>query len=110
MLIRFSRFKIFSKQSSESFNTTWWRASVSGSPLETFYASTDFTLLDNQGNSLFINDVINGKSDYVYVNTNVTDGTVPAFTLSAFGFSNGADASSLSTLNASTVWQFFEKS
>lgn len=101
------KIQIFSKQSSESFNATWW-ASVSGSPLETFYASTDFTLLDNQGNSLFVNDVINGKSKYVYVNTNVTNGTVPAFTLSAFGFSNGADASSLSTLNASTVWQFFE--
>ena len=59
--------QVFSKNSNESFNASWW-ASVSGAPLETFYASTDFTLLDNQGNSLFVNDVINGKSNYVYAN------------------------------------------
>lgn len=98
--------QVFSKNSNESFNASWW-ASVSGSPLETFYASTDFTLLDNQGNSLFVNDVINGKSNYVYATVNVTDGTVPAFTTSAFGLLGGADASSLSQINASTVWSFF---
>lgn len=101
------KIQVFSKLDNESFNSTWW-ASVSGSPLETFYASTDFTLVDNQGNSLFVNDVINGRSQYIYVTSNVTNGTVPAFTLSAFGLVNGSDATSLSTLNASTVWQFFE--
>lgn len=98
---------IYTKQDSQNFDATWW-ASVSGAPIEIFYASTDFTLIDNAGNSLYVEDVINGSSQYVYVTSNKTDGTLPAYTTSALGFSGGSNPSTLSTLNASTVWSLFE--
>lgn len=98
--------EVYTKVDNQNFDATWW-ASVSASPVESFYVSTDFTLLDNQGNSLFIEDVINVQSEYVYVTTNKTDGTLPAYTTSGFGFSGGANASSLSTLTADTVWSIF---
>lgn len=99
--------EVFTKVDNQVFDSTWW-ASVSAAPIEVFYCSTDFTMLDNQGNSLYIEDVVNGSSEYVYVTSNKTDGSLPAFTTSGIGFSGGANASSLSALNASTIWSIFE--
>lgn len=98
--------EVFTKVSNQNFDATWW-SSVSGSPIESFYVSTDFTLLDNLGNSLFIEDVINSTSEYVYVTSNKTDGSLPAFTTSGIGFSGGVDATNLTTLTATTVWNLF---
>ena len=98
--------EVYTKVDNQNFDATWW-SSVSASPIETFYVSTDFTMLDNQSNSLFIEDVINVQSQYVYVTSNKTDGTLPAYTTSGFGFSGGANASSLSTLTADTIWSIF---
>jgi hypothetical protein len=98
---------VYTKQSNQSFDTAWW-SSVSGAPIEIFYASTDFTLLDNGGNSIYVEDVINGKSQYIYVTSNKTDGTLPAYTTSGLGFSGGSVPGTLSTLSASTVWSLFE--
>lgn len=103
---RVFKVQVFTKGSNQQFNTAWWN-SVSGAPVETFYGTTNFTDNDLQGNSLFIQDVINGKSQYIYVTSNKTDGTVPAFTLSGFGLTGGSNTSAFSTLNASTVWQIF---
>lgn len=104
---RVFKVQVFTKTNSQQFNASWW-ASVSGAPVETFYGTTNFMDNDLQGNSLFIQDVVNGNSNYVYVTSNKTDGTVPAFTLSALGFSNGSDSTTNGVLNASTVWQIFQ--
>lgn len=104
---RVFKVQVFTKASNQQFNSSWW-ASVSGAPVETFYGTTNFVDQDLQGNSLFIQDVINGNSNYVYVTSNKTDGTVPAFTVSGIGFSGGSDSTSFSVLNASTVWQIFQ--
>jgi hypothetical protein len=98
---------VFTKQATQSFDSAWW-SSVSGAPIETFYASTDFTMLDNGGNSLFVEDVINGNSYFIYVTSNKVDGTLPSYTTSGFGFAGGALPTTLSTLNASTIWSVFE--
>lgn len=98
--------EVYTKVDNQNFDATWW-GTVSASPVEVFYVSTDFMMLDNQGNSLFIEDVVNAQSRYVYVTSNKTDGTLPAYTTSGFGFSGGANASSLSTLTADTVWSIF---
>lgn len=98
--------EVYTKVDNQTFNSTWW-ASVSARPIEIFYVSNDYTMLDNQDNSLFIEDVINSQSQYVYVTTNKTDGTLPAYTTSGFGFSGGTNATSLTTLTADTVWSIF---
>lgn len=99
---------VYTKTVNDTFNASWW-TSVSGTPVETFYCSTDITMVDNFGNSLFIEDVINGKSAFVYAKTANVNGTVPPYTLSALGLTNGADSTALTTpLDASGVWSFFE--
>lgn len=99
---------VYTKEDTESFNTDWWRG-TSASPVETFYCSTDINMIDNFGNSLFIEDVINGVSEYVYVKSSLEDGTLPPYTSIALGLQNGADSTTLNApIVADSVWSFFE--
>jgi hypothetical protein len=103
---RVFKVQVFTKLSNQNFDATWWSL-TSGSPVETWYGSTNFLDNDPNGNDLFIQSVINGNSKYVYVTSNKTDGTLPAYTTTAFGLTGGNDAGSLSPINASTVWGLF---
>jgi len=103
---RVFKVQVFTKLSNQNFDTTWWSA-TSSAPVETWYGSTNFMDTDPNGNDLFIQSVINGNSNYVYVTSNKTDGTLPAYTTTAFGLVGGSDATSLSPINTSTVWNLF---
>jgi len=51
------------------------------SPVETFYGSVSEDLKDGNGNNLFIETVVNGNSDYIYVKNGGSAGTtVPVVT------------------------------
>ena len=52
-------------------------------PVEVFYGTTDSTLKDVENNSLFIASVVNGKSQFIYVNTNETS-PLPVLTTNTF--------------------------
>ena len=103
---RVFKVQVFTKLSNQNFDATWW-FQTSASPVETFYGSTNFLENDPNGNDLFIQSVINGNSKYVYVTSNKTDGTLPAYTTTAFGLTGGNDAPNLSPINASTTWGLF---
>lgn len=95
---------IFVKDSAAS----WTDVSASIQPSETFYGSTDFTLVDNVGTSLFIEDVINGKSSYVYVRAQATNGTLPADVTTVKPLTGGYDSSAISTpIDVSGLWGRF---
>lgn len=94
---------VYSKQPSESFTSTMV-------PVETFYGSNSVMDLDNNGNSLYIEDVINGSSMYVYVKASGDD-IVPPTTLSENAFvkvslAGGQDATS-TTYVPTGLWDFF---
>lgn len=91
-------------------SAAWSDVSATVSPVETFYASTDFTMTDASGRSLFVEDVVNGNSDYVFVKSAYTNGTIPEnVTPSApkLIFSGGSNASTISTINATAAWGNF---
>jgi phage tail sheath protein FI len=79
-------------------------------PVETFYGSNSVMDIDNNGNSLYIEDVINGSSMYVYVKASGDD-IVPPTTLSGNAFvkvslDGGQDATS-TTYDPTGLWDFF---
>lgn len=91
-------------------SAAWSDVSATVSPVETFYASTDFTMTDASGRSLFVEDVVNGNSDYVFVKSAYTNGTIPANVTSSAPkliFSGGSNASTISTINATAAWGNF---
>lgn len=79
--------------------------------VETFYVSNSMVDVDNSGNSLFAEDVINGKSQYIYVraggNGTVIPGTFNSTTLNIVALGNGADAGA-GAYTESKVWAFFQ--
>lgn len=94
--------QVYTKQSYESFGTLF--ASISASPDETFYVSNDYTVLDNSGNAMFADEVINGKSSYIYVKSN---GVMPAYTTSYLALTGGADSTLTTTADHSTGWSIY---
>jgi hypothetical protein len=86
----------------------WTGLSETAAPEEIFYCSTDYTLVDNSGNSLFIEDVINGSSKYIYVRSGTTNGLLPG-TVNITPLVSGADSSAFSSPLDSTgaAWNFF---
>jgi len=94
---------VYSNQPGQSFTITMI-------PVETFYGSNSLTELDNNGNSLYIEDVINGKSEYVYAKA-TGDDVLPPSTVSGSSFvkialAGGADATSTS-YDPTGLWDFF---
>jgi hypothetical protein len=87
---------VYKKEKFETFDATWWATNYS-SPVESFYVSNDVSFVDNVGTSLFVEDVINGNSNYVYVRSNILDGTLPAVTDKAFALIGGQDSTNLSS-------------
>lgn len=84
-------------------------ASVSGSPVETFYVSRE-RILDANGNSLFIEDVINGNSNYIYVknNSSVADTTRPTnSTVSVLALTGGVDNTIVDYTDIRSAWSLF---
>lgn len=94
--------QIYTKKSYESFTTLF--ASISASPAETFYVSNDYTVLDNSGNAMFADEVINGKSQYVYVKAS---GVMPAYTSNYLALSGGVDSTLTTTADHSTGWSIY---
>jgi len=97
----------FKKEDYETFNTDWWKNNIT-SPVESYFCSTKESAKDASGNSLFIEDVINGVSKYIYVVSKDLQGTLPAYTnfnSTGYGFalSNGVDSLSQVTIG-STAW------
>lgn len=82
----------------------WSDISATSQPVETFYGTTDFVMTDNVGNSLFIEDVINGTSSYVYVRAQATDGTLPTSLVNITPLTGGKDATTVSKIDASGLW------
>lgn len=81
---------VYQKQSYEKFDSTMW-TSISGSPVEIFYCSTVESLQDNSGNSMFIEDVINGNSKYIYAVCKDLNGTLPGNTTTYLPLTGGKD-------------------
>lgn len=95
---------VFTKADNES----WTLVSAKASPEEIYYCSTDYTLVDNNGSSLFVEDIINGRSQYVYVKSGITDGTAPS-QIAVKPLTGGADSTSTATAvdPTHTAWSFF---
>ena len=95
--------KVFVKDSADA---TF--ASVSASPAETFYCSTDLMMVDNVGNSLFVEDVINGNSKYIYVRSVLTNGTNPTQLTAVTALTDGDDSTLTTPVDtAGVAWSFF---
>lgn len=82
--------------------------SVSSTPVETFYASRSSTLVDDNGNNLYLPNVVNGISKYIYVkdNSSVASTTYPLRT----GISqllSGTDNSTVAAGNIQSGWTLF---
>lgn len=82
--------------------------SVSGSPVETFYVSRQH-LTDSNGNQLYMEDVINGKSNYIYVrnNTAVSEYVNPASSNGVVGLLSGTDNFTVASTNVGSGWNLF---
>jgi phage tail sheath protein FI len=94
---------VYKKEKFETFDATWWDTNYS-SPVESFYVSNDVSFVDNVGTSLFVEDVINGNSNYVYVRSNILDGTLPAVTDKAFALIGGQDSTNQSYFGRYAGW------
>lgn len=93
---------VFKKEDYETFNTDWWKNNIT-SPVESYFCSTKESAKDASGNSLFIEDVINGISKYIYVVSKDLQGVLPTYTNfngSGYGFAltNGVDSLSPITI------------
>lgn len=70
------RINVYLKDSRDSSSDAGWNAGSgitplkSVRPIESFIVSNDPTAKDSELNSMFVKDVINGNSNYIYVNTN----------------------------------------
>lgn len=81
---------------------------VSGSPVETFYVSRE-QITDDNGNNLYLEDVINGISKYIYVkdNASVASTTNPGATTGLIQLLSGTDNSTVSQGNIQSSWGLF---
>lgn len=101
---RIFKIDVFEKKTSESFTNGMV-------PVETYFVSNDVTDIDNSGNSLYVEDVINGVSPYIYVKASGT-GVVPPSTCTSsalvkVALDGGSDGTSVS-YTAEGLWGFFE--
>lgn len=98
------KLNVYVKNSADDFQKIW--SSISASPAETFYVSHDFAILDNSGNTLFVDEVINGKSSYIYVRSN---GVLPSYTSTYLPLLGGVDGTfnTPSTGSINAAWSFY---
>lgn len=83
-------------------------ASVSATPVETFYVSRA-QIKDANSNSLYMQDVINGKSKYIYVlnNTAVADTVFPT-TSPLTPLLSGTDNTTVPAASYNSGWSLFQ--
>lgn len=98
------KINVYVKNPSDTFSNLW--PTISASPVESFYVSHDFTVLDNSGNSLFVEEIINGVSKYIYVKSN---SVMPAYTTTYLQLSGGVNTSftAQATANYQAAWRFY---
>lgn len=95
---------VYVKNSTDTFANIW--SSISASPAETYYVSHNYAILDNSGNSLFADELINGKSNYIYVRSN---GVLPAYTTTYLALAGGVDGTFGTQASSSyqAAWRFY---
>lgn len=94
--------------------------SLNYDPTESFYVSNDPTAKDLQGNSLYVTDVINGHSNYIYVSKKsvetsfvsniggVTTYDMPSQTYSIYSLSGGKNSKLNDIKQKTAALQLFE--
>lgn len=83
-------------------------ASVSGSPVESFYVSRQ-KITDTSNNQLYIKDVINGVSKYIYVKDDIgIANTIMPTGTAVVGLSGGTDNFSLPPASIQSAWGLFK--
>lgn len=97
------RLSIYQKDDSQVFDTTFW-ANNGNAPVESYFCTTKEGVIDAAGNSLFIEDVINGVSKYIYVTAKDLLGTLPTYSTTAIPLKNGSDSFSSIAPAAKTAW------
>lgn len=82
--------------------------SVSATPIETFYCSRE-NISDDNGNNLYVENVVNGISKYIYVadNESVTNTTLPSRTSGLVQLLSGTDNATVSQGNLASGWTLF---
>jgi tail sheath protein len=82
--------------------------SVSGSPVETFYVSRQ-QISDDNGNNLYLEDVINGISKFIYVkdNLSVANTVYPGASTGVLPLLSGTDNTTVSQGNIGSAWNLF---
>lgn len=105
------KINVFTKTETQSWSSVW--SGISASPVESFLVSKDITARDANGNSLYIEDVINGSSDYIYIQDNTANTQYPGIVEKAFLFGGGYTTGSKWTgrdvtgVNVSSAWTLF---
>lgn len=105
------RINVYTKDSKTSTSEAGWVTGVSAisavSPAESFIVSNDPNLKDDSGVSLYARDVINGKSNYIYVS--VLDGKdISAYDTASKGIVQmGAGVGTLDMSGVEGGWDLF---
>ena len=102
------RVNIFSKPEDEIF-TTSTSAALNVTPDESYIVSNSPLAKDFDGNSMYIKDVINGRSALVYSDTNNSNLSATFDMSGIIGLGKGSsDFSNTSTASSIIGWKFFE--
>jgi len=98
------KINVYVKNTSDSFASLW--SSISAAPAESFYVSHDYTVLDNSGNSMFVEEIVNGNSAYIYVKSNLV---MPAYTPTYLQLAGGVNTTFATQAAASyqAAWRFY---
>lgn len=105
------RVNVYTKDAKTDASTAGWASGSSSisavTPTETFLVSTDPNLLDDTGASLYAKTLINGVSNYIYID--VEDGVnVSGYATDASGIVQmGTGASKLDMGSAASGWDLF---
>jgi len=98
------KLNVYVKKPTDTFANIW--SSISATPDESFYVSNDYAILDNSGNTMFVDEVVNGNSNYIYVRSNTV---MPGYTSTYFQLAGGVDTNfaTVSTASYQAGWAFF---
>jgi phage tail sheath protein FI len=107
------RINVYSKDSRDTTSEAGWDAGSGITPLksvrpvESFIVSNNTEAKDSEQNSMYVKDVINGNSNYIYVHTN---GTAMGSSLWTSGKKITALGTGVSTITADPTkgWDFYE--
>lgn len=96
------RINVYAKTKTQTADAAWGTGldALLKDPIETWFVSNDPRAKDGEGNSLFAPNVINGKSEYIYVSrssvndamTGTGDYAQPVQTFAIYGLTGGANS------------------